>query len=114
MKLEDHLRKANEIKESINRLLPEGGKHVVSVVELAYGLALHLIAHGMEARFGEHKDVHHGVPAQLRSHGQDEIAILFERLDTLRHGRWYGGKGNGEVVKEVMRIIGKIEEWCKK
>jgi hypothetical protein len=66
----------------------------------------------MEVRFGEHRDVHHGVPAFLRERGEDEVAILFERLDTLRHGRWYGGKGNGDVVKEAMKIINKIEGWC--
>jgi hypothetical protein len=30
-----------------------------------------------------------------------KIAEAFERLDQLRVGRWYGGKGNGKVVEEI-------------
>jgi len=32
-------------------------------------------------------------------------------LDTIRHGRWYGGKGNGDTIKEVIKILDKIEGW---
>lgn len=112
MKANDHLGKAKEIKASIE-LLKEDEKHVISVVELACGLAHHLIAHGLEKKFGEHRDTHHGTPSLLRKHGQNEIAALFERLDTLHHGRWYGGKGNGEVLKEALKIIDQIERWAE-
>jgi len=32
-------------------------------------------------------------------------------LDTIRHGRWYGGKGNVDTIKEVIKIVDKIEGW---
>jgi len=37
--------------------------------------------------------------------------MAFERLDQLRVGRWYGGKGNGEVVKECLKLVQQIEAW---
>ncbi len=112
MKAEDHLRKANEIKASID-ILKEDETHVIAVVELTYGLSQHLIAYGLDNKYGEHRDTHHGTPALLRKHKEYEIATLFERLDTLRHGRWYGGKGNGEVLKEALKIIDQIERWSE-
>ncbi|MCK4367187.1 MAG: hypothetical protein KAW84_04510 [Thermoplasmata archaeon] len=113
MKAHDHLGKAEEIRQSIEELLRDGDRHVSSIVELAFGLMHHLIAYGLENKYGEHRDVHYGIPALLRKKDEDSIAVLFERLTSLRHGRWYGGKGNGEVVREAMKIIGKIERWCK-
>lgn len=111
MKAIDHLGKAKEIKASIE-LLQEDEKHVIAIVELAYGLAQHLIAYGMDKKCGEHRDTHHGIPALLRKHEQLKIATLFEQLDTFRHGRWYGGKGNGDVLKETLKIIDQIERWA--
>lgn len=111
MKADGHLKKAKEIKASVEHL-GDDEKHLVAVVELRYGLAQHYIAYGLEKKYGEHKDTHQGCPILLRQHGQDDIAMLFERLDTLRHGRWYGGKGNGEVLEESLRIIKEIERWA--
>ncbi|ODS36654.1 hypothetical protein BEH94_11730 [Candidatus Altiarchaeales archaeon WOR_SM1_SCG] len=114
MKPDSHKAKADEIKESLNKLLPDsGGKNVVAVVELSYGIALHLIAYGMQIRHNKHLDTHVGLPKYLRGADEDEIASLFEHLDTLRHGRWYGGRGNGDVVKECLKIIDKIERLIK-
>lgn len=39
------------------------------------------------------------------------MATAFERLDQLRAGRWYGGKGDGEVVEECLKLIAQIEQW---
>lgn len=112
MKPDDHLRKAMEIKSSIEKLYGDES-HVVAIVELAFGMTQHLIACGLERKFGEHRDTHYGTPALLRKYKQDEIATLFEQLDTLRHGRWYGGKGDGEVMKKALKITKQIEEWVK-
>ena len=67
MKAEDHLRKVNEIKASID-ILKEDETHVRAVVELTYGLSQHLIAYGLDNKYGEHRDTHHGTPALLRKH----------------------------------------------
>ena len=52
MKAEDHLKKVNEIKASID-VLKGDETHVIAVVELAYGLAQHLIAYGLDNKYGE-------------------------------------------------------------
>jgi len=113
VKPEDHLKRTQQLRRSLNQLLPDPeGRHVAAITELCYGLAHHLIAYGMETRHGIHRDTHVGVPRLLRRHGEDEIAIAFERLDQLRAGRWYGGKENGEVVKECLKLVQQIEAWA--
>jgi hypothetical protein len=52
------------------------------------------------------------MPKQLREAGEDRIAEYFETLDTFRAGRWYGGKGNGNVVKKCREIIDDIKKWA--
>ena len=113
MRPEDHLDRARHLHRSLNLLLPDPeGHHVAAITELCYGLAHHLIAYGMETRHGLHRDTHAGVPHLLRRHSEGEIAKAFERLDQLRAGRWYGGKGNGEVVKECLKLVQQIEVWA--
>jgi len=114
MKAEGHLTKAKEIKESMEKLLPDPeGKNVVAIVELSYGIILHLIAYGIETKYRQHLDTHVGLPKFLRELGEVKIAEDFERLDTFRQGRWYGGRGNGEVIKECLEIIQRVEVWTR-
>jgi len=70
MKPEGHLKKAAEIKGSLEKLLPDPeGKNVVAVVELSYGVILHLIAYGLEMKHKHHSDTHVGLPRLLRELG---------------------------------------------
>jgi hypothetical protein len=112
MNPQDHLAKAKEIRQSLNRLLPDpGGENVAAITELAFGIAHHLIAAGAEARFGRHFDTHTGVARLLRQNKAIAVMEAFERLDPLRVGRWYGGKGNGKVVEECLKLLEQIERW---
>ncbi|MFA5772592.1 MAG: hypothetical protein WC974_07670 [Thermoplasmata archaeon] len=114
MKKEDHFHKADSIKKSIERLINgHTDEDVAAVVELAYGAAQHLISYGMEKKYKLHKDTHTGMASQLRDRGEDNIAIMFEKLETYRQGRWYGGKGDGEIIKACLKIIEDIERWAK-
>ena len=111
---EGHKKKAEEIEGSLQKLIPDTkGENVVAIVELACGIVQHLIAYGLETKYSEHIDTHVGLPKLLRNLNEEEIAKTFERLYVLRQGRWYGGRGNGEVVKECQQIIEKIKEWTK-
>ena len=107
MKREGHLKKANEIRSSINSL-EKDEKNTSAIVELTYGCTLHYIAFGSEMKFGTHQDLHNGLIRFLRERDEDEIADLFSKLETIRHGRWYGGKGNGDTINEVMEILNII------
>ena len=112
MNVEGHKRKAQEIENSLQELLPDpDGQHVVAIVELTYGFLQHLIAVGMETKYGRHVDSHVGLPRELRKAGAADIAELFVRLDSFRVGRWYGSKGNGNVVRRCLEFIKKVKKW---
>ena len=66
----------------------------------------------MESKYGKHLDTHVGLPRELRMLGEVEIAEVFETLDMFRAGRWYGSKGNGEIVRKCQEFIRKIKNWC--
>lgn len=72
---------------------------------------MHYISYECEKRFGTHKDTHTGLQRFLRERNEEEIAIAFGRLETIRHGRQYGGKGNGKTVSEVLKILNQIVRW---
>ena len=109
---EEHMNKANKVRGSLNKLLPDPtGEHVAAITELCFGLAQHLLAYGMETKHDVHKDTHVGLPRLLRQHSEGQVATAFERLDQLRAGRWYGGRGNGKVVEECLTLVELIERW---
>lgn len=115
MNVEGHRKKVTELERSLNRLLPDpNGEHVVAIVELTYGILLHLISVGMETKYGKHLDTHVGLPRELRRAGDIDIAEAFEMADTFRAGRWYGSKGNGDVVERCLDLIEKVREWVTK
>lgn len=114
MNKEGHRKKAEEIERSIKELLPdENGKHVVAIVELTYGVIQHLIAYGMENKYERHLNSHVGLCRELRELEEERIANIFETLDTFRTGRWYGGKGNGDIVRKCQSFIQEVKEWVK-
>jgi hypothetical protein len=109
-----HSAKAKEIRQSLDRLLPDPtGVHVAAITELAFGIAHHLIAVGAASKFGQHLDTHEGIARLLRQNQASEIAEAFERLDQLRVGRWYGGKGDGKAVEECLALLKQIENWSR-
>jgi hypothetical protein len=115
MNAEGHKKKAEEIETSLNKLLPDpAGIHVVAIVELTYGILQHLVAFGMESKYGKHLDTHVGLPRELRMVGEIDAAVIFETMDMFRAGRWYGSKGNGDIVEQCLDFINKIKEWVSK
>ena len=112
MNAEGHLRKSEELWHSIEKLVSEPEEDVVAIVELAFGMCHHLVAHGAERRFGRHIDTHAGVSRLLRENGAHEVANAFEQLGTLGQGRFYGGKGDGPTVAKVLEIIDTIRGWA--
>jgi len=114
VKPDRHLEKAESIQKSLKNLLPdEEGRNVEAIVELCYGIVQHLIAYGMELKHNKHLDSHVGLAKFLITNQEEEISEKFTNLDILRQGRWYGGKGNGEIVRECLRIVEEIERWTR-
>ena len=73
---------------------------------------LFITSHMHPKKSSEHtKTSHTDLIRFLRERDEDGIADLFSKMETIRHGRWYGGKGNGNTIKEVLKILNKIEGW---
>lgn len=112
MKAESHLLKAEEIEVTIN-FIKDDPSHVSSLVELVYGCVIHYLAYGCEKKFGRHLDTHVRLQRFLREKDESEIAAVFGTLDSIRHGRWYGGKGNGDAVEDVVEILEITKRWVE-
>lgn len=102
-----HRQRAREIDATLARLDP-GESDVAAVVELAHGAAHQYAAAYLLAQHGEHHDKHQGVPRALERWGRHREAEAFQRLTALRAGRWYGGKGNGEVIRECLELLAAL------
>lgn len=107
MLAKDHLEKAKRLKKTCAKLDPESDWE--TIVEDAYGIALHLIACIMEKRIEEHMDTHRGLISYLTEHKLPEVSALFRELDELRTGRWYGGRENGKSARRAFEIVGELE-----
>lgn len=103
-----HLQKAERIRASIEKL--DGEEDWELVVEGAYGAAQHYIACICEQKIGEHLETHKGLIKLLRENNLVKLSNLFQQIDELRIGRWYGGKVNGETSKLASEILDKIKD----
>lgn len=108
MKPESHIEKAQRIEHSTHLLDKEEDWELI--VEGLYGAAMNYIAAFCEKKFKEHQDTHKGLIAYLKKHGEYELASLFQELEEIRIGRWYGGKRNGESAGKAKEVIEEIKE----
>jgi len=114
MREDDHLKSAEEMERSARALAEVGQeKHVRVIAEAIFGAAHHYIAYGLGKKVGEHLDKHAGVPALLRRHGFDEQASNFEKLDSIRAGRFYGRKGDSEAVRLALELLELVKRWAR-
>jgi hypothetical protein len=108
MKPEAHLEKAKRIEASLDRLNPEEDWEMV--VEGAYAAALHRVAWICADRVNEHRDTHKGLVKFLMQHGLREAAVLFQQLDALRMGHWYGGRTDGGAADRALSWLERLRE----
>ena len=111
MKKEDHLQKAQRIESSFGHLDKERDWELI--VEGIYGAAQHYIAYICETSLEEHHDVHKGLIRFLKEKSLINLANLFQQLDELRIGKWYGNQVNGETVDLAYAALEKIKESIK-
>lgn len=104
-----HQGAADELRASRSRLIVP--QDVRAYTELTWGLAFHLIAIGSQRRHRSHRDEHEGVGRWLRDRGHLDIADAFGELESLRLGRWYGRRGNGDAVARLDELLAFIEAW---
>lgn len=111
MNKDKHLEKAERIEASINKLHKE--KDWELIVEGAYGSAQHYIACICQQRLGKHLETHKGLIKFLRENNLVDLSNLFQHIDELRIGRWYGSKINGETSKLAFETLEKIKKMIK-
>lgn len=107
MNKEKHMEKAERIEVSLEKLSKEHDWELI--VEGAYGAAQHYIACICEQKLGKHLETHKGLIKFLRENNLIELSNLFQQIDELRIGRWYGSKVNGETSKLAFEVLEKIK-----
>lgn len=114
MNADGHLQRAQDLEETLDYLLadPQRERHLPTIVETAFGAAQQYIAYALETRHADHPDTHAGMSRRLRNYSYPEIADLFEEIDVLRMGRWYGRQGNGEAILECRQLLSQIRDWA--
>jgi hypothetical protein len=103
----DHLKKAERLDRTIKELNPE--KDFETIVEVCYGAFIHFAAVLCQRHYGEHRDIHKGLPKYLNERGETELASLFREIDTLREARWYGGQNDGEAARRAIEILEDVK-----
>ena len=121
MKKEGHLEAYRQFRESYRSDLERGEELIKPIAQNALMLAFHLIE-AVLAMDGRHVNKHQLLPRYLRNNPstlltdseREELAELYETLEMLRPARVYGGKGNGEALRRIREIVGRVEGICMK
>jgi len=103
VEVKDHLEKVKRLRTTVESLDAE--RDFETIIEICYGMTMHLIAVLCQRRLGEHRDTHKGLAKYLDDKGQAELSALLREMDLLRVGRWYGRSGDGDAAKRVLDIV---------
>jgi hypothetical protein len=113
MLAEGHRNAAEDIEQSIKKLLPDletGGSRVV--IESAWGAAFHWIAFACETKHQQHQESHARLGRFLHNQGEKNAAERWERLDNLRQGGWYGNHADPISAQHALSILEHIRLWA--
>jgi len=113
MLAEGHLETAKELEESAGMLSSDPDRHAKAIVEILFGAAHHYIACGLERKYKGHSDHHADDSGLLRRRGEERMAEVFESIDRLRAGRFYGKKRDGEVVSQMFELLEEVKGWVE-
>jgi hypothetical protein len=110
MKDLDHLEKARKIEKSLAKLSPPNDLELFT--EGIFGAAQHYIAYATQTKIEKHLDSHEGLSRFLRDNGFEDTSELFNAIDIIRQGRWYGRKGDSETAKQLQKLLEQIKKWA--
>lgn len=113
MLADGHLETAKELEVSARVLSSDPDKHAKAIVEILFGAAHHYIACGLERKYKGHSDHHADDSGLLRRRGEEKMAEVFESIDRLRAGRFYGKKRNGEVITQMLELLEEVKRWAE-
>lgn len=106
MKPEAHRQRAQEVLASRAKLRDE--TDVALYVNATFHIAHQTLAAYLLETFDEHHDKHQTIPGALRRRQLFAAAAAFQGLETLRAGRWYGARANGETMHRADELLKTI------
>ena len=111
MLAEAHRQAAEDIERTILSLqtAPYAAR---MIIEGAWGAAFHWIAFGCEIKHQSHRESHARLGSFLRSQGEGAVAELWENLERVRQGGWYGRSIEPERIQRALDLLENIRVWA--
>ncbi|MBI2940834.1 MAG: hypothetical protein HYY04_10395 [Chloroflexi bacterium] len=106
---ECHRQALTELRTARARLIVPDD--IRACAELSFGMAFHLLALGVQRRYGAHRENHEGLGRWLRARGHLDVADVWGQLENFRTGRWYGRQGNGDAAMAIDQLLEQLEAW---
>src|SRR6266699_3688402 len=103
MLAEGHRQAAEDIEKTILSL-QTASYAARMIIEGAWGAAFHWIAFGCETK----RESHARLGSFLRSQGEGAVAELWENLERVRQGGWYGRSTEPERIQRALDLLENI------
>lgn len=111
MLAERHRQAAEDIEKTVLQL--QGTSYAVRmIIEGAWGAAFHWIAYGCATKHQGHRDSHVRLGSYLRSQEELAAAELWEDMERVRQGGWYGNEPEHDSVERALDLLDKIHAWA--
>ena len=111
MLAEGHRQPAEDIEKTILSL-QTASYAARMIIEGAWGAAFHWIAFGCETKHQSHRESHARLGSFLRSQGEGAVAELWENLERVRQGGWYGRSTEPERIQRALDLLENIRVWA--
>jgi len=107
MRREEHLAKADRLRDTLSKLDHE--KDYETVIETCFAAAVQLLACVADRRRGRHHDTHKGLAHFLQEADLPDLAVSFRELESLRTSRFYGGQKDGKAARRAREVLDEIK-----
>lgn len=84
-------------------------KYYRQIIDLVHSAAMHYIE-AMLAKENIHVQKHSRIPRVLRGREENELADIFEEIETMRGVRKYGKAENGVQAQKALDLLEKVKE----
>ena len=109
-----HQQRAFDIERAIGDLGDPAAKQYICpvLIESFWGAAFHWIVVGCIRKHAWHTDSHAGLVKRLKQLNEDQVAVDWDKLETLRTGGWYTYQAGTAEVVEAELCCRNIRTWA--